>query len=87
MATTCKRTQAEQADHEFETKDRLRARGEEKAWNNFLRKSDEADKLIGELHREDGVVNYINLRPYGKGRIKEGSSVDLTEYLIRNHYV
>lgn len=49
-----------------------------------------ADALIGELIRDGKTVFYINLTTRNgnlTGKTREGARFELTDYLIRNHYV
>lgn len=66
-----------------------------KAEDRFLTRLEKqeaaAEALVGELCREGTTVYYINLKTRdgnftGKTR-ESASSYELTDYLIRNHYV
>lgn len=81
---TARRTTNEQADHEFEIKNARRIRNEDRAWDRYCAKADKAESMIGELVRDGKTISYVF--PAG-GKYREGSKIDLTDFLIRNGYV
>jgi len=81
---TARRTINEQAEHEFEIKNNRRVRNEDRAWNRYCVQADKAESMIGELVRDGKAVFYVF--PAG-GKYREGSKIDLTDFLIRNGYV
>lgn len=67
-----------------------RMKQEDRFYDKLVALTEKAEALIGQLCREGKTIFYINLQDRNgnlTGRTKEGSSIELTEYLIRNHYV
>lgn len=63
-----------------------RVAAENRALDRLERRERAAEPLIGEMCRDGRMVNYINLRPLHKGRIKVGAYSELMDYLLRNRY-
>ena len=67
----------------LESKHTRRLRNEDKAWDQLCRRSDDAEKMIGQIVRNGQIVFYV--WPQG-GKYREGGRFELINFLLRNHY-
>lgn len=71
-------------DQRLESRDAARQRRECKAHERLVAREDKADRMVGELVRDGRVVCYVY--PAG-GKYREGTRVELVQFLVRNNYV
>lgn len=67
----------------MEARDAARCKADDKAYAKLSARMDAAEAMIGQLVREDRTVHYVY--PVG-GRYREGSRMDMIDFLMRNHY-